>query len=324
MTTEVLIDGFNENGTSTTHSPEESVTPEEYQKDPLSPPADAIRLRRNVDGTEVHLQIPMEKLGTFHGYVATTTDYPNHQPRYQRIRYVEYRGQPTEETVGSGFDPSLIKYEHLQQQQQQQQQPGKIDPNSSYVTLESVTGIYQQQQQQQQQQVQQQQQQHNYQQQPNSYQAYQPYEQNEQPTADMFNMYEKVSHGIGSGGGGGDYEVKNGHQKSGYGQQLMQQQQQQQQQPEYQDDGNGGGGESGQPDFWVTHEQPVTGFATSADETLAANALQMEAGLGPPDDSIQVTPQYTIFQTGNPGPSWIDEHYDQSTVFFCLCTLKSV
>jgi hypothetical protein len=38
----------------------------------------------------------------------------------------------------------------------------------------------------------------------------------------------------------------------------------------------------------------------------------MEAGLGPQDGTIQVTPQYTIFQSGNPGPSWIDEHYDQS------------
>jgi len=128
--------------------------------------------------------------------------------------------------------------------------------------------------------------------------------------ADIFNIYEKESHG-----GGGDYGVKAGHQKGGYVQQTLLQQQQQQQ-PEYQDDvnGGGGGGGEGQPDFWGPHEQQVADFTTAANETLAAaNALQIqEVGLGQPDGSIQVTQQYAIFQTGNPGPSWIDEHYDQS------------
>lgn len=320
VSTEVLIDGFNENGTpSATHSPGDGSAspPDEYRKESRSPlpAADSIRLRRNADGAEVHLQIPMEKLGTFHGYVtaaaAAAADYhsPSHQQRYQRIRYVEYhRGQSTDDRVAADdFKQSLINYEHNNHHHHQQQ--GKMDPNSSYVTLESVTDVYQQQQQQQ-----------NYQQQQNSYQTYQPYEQSaEQPAADMFDMYEKTGHGGSTGDYGND--VKNGHQKSGYGQQAVMIQQQQQQQSEYQNDGNeggGGGGDNGQPDFWGAHDQQVaTDFANAADETLAAaNVLQMEAGLGPPDTGIQVTSQYTIFQTGNPGPSWIDEHYDQSTVLY--------
>lgn len=318
VTTEVLLEGYNENGTSTAHSPpEESVSPpDEYRKDRCSPPAETLRLRRNVVGTEVHLQIPMEKLANFHGYVTTTEYSPNHQQqRYQRIRYLEYRGQSPDTgggggSGGGGFEQPLIKYEHHQQQQHQQ---GKMDPNSSYVTLESVGDVYQQQQQQQQQQ--------NYQQQ-NSYQTYQSYEGEQPSAADnvMFNIYDKDGHGgAGAGGGGGDYVVKGGHQKVGYGQQSlqMQQQQQQQQHQEYQEDCNGNGGvaESGEQSvFWGAHEQQVADFTSAANETLAAaNALQMqEAGLGPPDGSIQVAPQYTIFHTGNPGPSWIDEHFDQS------------
>lgn len=309
MTTEGLMEGYNENGTSAAHSPaEESVSPsDEYRKDCCSPPAKILRLsRRNVVGTEVHLQIPMEKLANFHGYVATA-EYPlNHQQRYQRIRYLEYQGQSpdTGGGGGGGFEQPLIKYEHHQQQQQQ----SKMDPNSSYVTLESVGDVYQQQQQPQQ----------NYQQQ-NSYQTYQSYEGEQPSAADnvMFNIYDKDGHGGAGGGEGGDYVVKGGHHKVGYGQQSLQMQQQQQQQ-EYQEDCNGNGGvtEAGEQSvFWGAHEQQVADFTSAANETLAAaNALQMqEAGLGPPDGTIQVAPQYTaIFHTGNPGPSWIDEHYDQS------------
>jgi len=216
VSTEVLADGFDENDApATARSSErggESVSPpDEYQKN-RSPPVDAIRFQKNLYPADAHLQIQMDKLAAFHGYV-TATEYPSHQQRYQRIRYLEYRGQSPEENGGGGgdgggLDQSLIKYEH----HQHQQQPAKLDPNSSYVTLESVTDVYQQQQQQQEQQQQ------NYQQQ-NTYQTYQPYEGEQPATGDMFNMYEKESHG-----GGGEYGVK----KVGcYGQQQQQQQQQQ-------------------------------------------------------------------------------------------------
>ncbi|XP_050540026.1 uncharacterized protein LOC126904807 isoform X5 [Daktulosphaira vitifoliae] len=272
VSSEVLLNEYTDNGTPATRSPVDPVSsPKDFQKDP-SPPTEGIRLRRNVGGAEVQLQLPVEKISTFQGYMS---DYSNHQ-RHQRVRYLEYRDQ-SQHDEGRFDQPSqLLKYDHHQQ--------GKVDPNSSYVTLESVNDVYQQQQQQQQQQQ-------TYQQ--HSYQTYQTYDGEQQQ--DMFNMtYEKDGH-VG-------YSLKKSYQ-----QQTMMLQHQQQ--PEYQGDGNGG---EAQQDFW-SHENQVTDFTTNEETLAAANVLQMES-LGQTDGNVQVTPHYTIFQSTNPGPSWIDEHYDQNGI----------